>query len=139
MFECDSEGDSVKICCKSKDGGDHSKVVGYFLFEAKKLGSIVLLRFDEGSREAFHTHAFNAISWVLAGKLRERLIDGTEYMLTPSIMPVYTERERFHRVFGESSKTYVLSFRGPWRKVWREYLPAEDREIKLTNGRIEIQ
>lgn len=128
----------MRILFKSKDGGGHSMVVGYWLFEAKKFCSIVLLRFDKGSREAFHTHAFNAVSWVLSGKLRERLMDGSEYMLTPSIKPIYTARDRFHRVFGETEKTYVLSFRGPWKKVWKEYLPTENKEIKLTNGRIEI-
>ena len=61
----------MKFLFKAKDGGPESKVTGYWLIESKRWFSIALLRFDEGSREAFHTHAFNAISWVLWGELLE--------------------------------------------------------------------
>lgn len=128
----------MKLLFKSKDGGPLSRVTGYWLFESKRFGSIVLLCFDKGSREAFHTHAFNAISWIIKGRLKEVLIDESTYYLNPSLKPVYTPRDRFHRVFGETDKTYVISFRGPWKKVWKEYLPAVNKEISLTNGRIEI-
>lgn len=128
----------MKILFKSKDGGPFSRVTGYWLFESKRFGSIVLLCFDLGSREAFHTHAFNALSWIIKGRLKEVLMDGTELLLTSSIKPIYTPRDRFHRVFGEVDKTYVLSFRGPWKDIWKEYLPTDNKEIKLTNGRIEI-
>lgn len=128
----------MKILFKSKDGGKNSRVTGYWLIEWKQVGSIVLLCFDKGSREAYHNHAFNAISWILKGKLREVLLSNEEYILSPSIKPVITPRLRFHRVFGITEKTWVLSFRGPWYKTWKEYLPREDKEIKLTNGRIEI-
>ena len=128
----------MKVLCKSKDGGPDSKVSGFWLIESKRFGSIVLLCFDQGSREVFHTHAFNAVSWVLKGKLREVLLDGYEYFLSPSIKPVITPRQRLHRVFGVAAKTYVLSFRGPWVDVWQEYFPTERRGIKLTHGRKEI-
>lgn len=61
----------MKFLFKSKDGGPDSNVVGYWLVESKKLFSIVLLCFNKGSREAFHNHAFNAISWVISGRLDE--------------------------------------------------------------------
>lgn len=41
--------------------------MGIGCHESKTYGSIVLLNFKEGNREAFHTHAFNSISWVLLG------------------------------------------------------------------------
>lgn len=127
----------MKFLFKSKDGGPESNVTGYWLFESKRFGSIVLLRFDKGSREAFHSHAFNAWSWVLKGKLHEYVLGDPlgALVLTPSIMPLYTARDRFHRVFGMADRTWVLSFRGPWAKTWKEYLPKEDRQITLTNGR----
>lgn len=128
----------MKLFHKSKDGGPDSNVTGYWLIESKSLFSIVLLRFDKGSREAFHNHAFNAVSWVLSGHLLEELTDGITTWLFPSYKPVYTSRERMHKVHGMEDKTWVLSFRGPWATTWKEYLPVEDREITLSNGRIEV-
>lgn len=132
----------MKIFHKSKDGGKESNVTGYWLIESKSLFSIVLLRFDKGSREAFHNHAFNAVSWVLSGSLTEFWkVDKKRVIvlgMDPSIVPVYTSRERMHQVHGTADTTWVLSFRGPWSKTWKEYLPKEDKEITLTNGRVEV-
>lgn len=133
----------MKLFHKAKDGGPDSKVTGYWLIESKRFFSIVLLRFDQGSREAFHTHAFNAVSFVLSGRLREVFptsanvwLDGVVYK--PSMKPIYTTRKRFHKVSGEAPVTWALSFRGPWDATWKEYLPNEQKEITLTNGRVVV-
>lgn len=126
----------MKWFFKAKDGGPESNVTGYWLVECKSLFSIVLLRFDEGGREAFHNHAFSAISWVLSGLIREELLE-TNYdnWLDASIKPIYTSRKRFHRVQGIAAKTWVLSFRGPWNKYWKEYNHKTGMFTTLTNGR----
>lgn len=125
----------MKLFHKSKDGGPDSNVTGYWLIESKSLFSIVLLRFKKGSREAFHTHAFHAISWILKGKMREdtKFPDSTN-MLVPSILPLFTPRERLHKVTGIADDTWAVSFRGPWNEVWYEYF-SEGRWDTLTNGR----
>lgn len=135
----------MKFLFKSKDGGPESNVTGYWLFESKRFGSIALLRFDSGSREAFHNHAFNTISWVLKGHLLGIVKDGDKEALAeninlvvhikPSWKPIYTSRDRMHKVFGMADKTWVISFRGPWNETWKEYLPKDDKEVTLTNGR----
>ena len=51
------------------DGGKDSGVTGYFLIEWKWLFSIAILKFEEGSREAYHSHAFNAYTWWISGKV----------------------------------------------------------------------
>lgn len=135
----------MKIFKMMKDGGPESRVWGYWLIEAKKLFSVVLLHFKDGSREAYHSHAFNSISWVLRGTLIEdqKLITpifGMDHLLTvygPSFKPVWTARENMHRVTSVGS-TWVISFRGPWAKYWQEYLPKENRLVTLTSGRIEV-
>lgn len=53
----------MKLLFKRKDGGQQSTVTGYWLIEWKNVFSIVLLKFEKGTREAYHTHAFNAFSW----------------------------------------------------------------------------
>jgi predicted metal-dependent enzyme (double-stranded beta helix superfamily) len=121
-----------------KDGGPDSNVSGLFVVEIKSLFSIVLLKFANGSREAFHEHAFNALSWVLRGKLVE---DNTNWVVntyTPSLLPIFTKRSTFHRVVSIGD-TWVISLRGPWRKQWREYIPATRELLTLTNGRTVVQ
>lgn len=128
----------MKVLFKSKDGGLDSNVTGYWLIESKKLFSIVLLCFDRGSREAYHNHAFNAISWILSGRLNERIKYSNGFidvLLTPSIKPVFTSRSRMHKVSGLDRKTWVLSFRGPWLDTWKEFFVGTNKEVTLTYGR----
>lgn len=128
----------MKLFHKGKDGGVESKVTGYWLIESKKLFSIALLKFDKGSREAYHTHAFNALSWVLKGELLENTLtkgEDTQKTFTPSVFPIYTPRKCFHRVFGVATTTWAFTIRGPWVDKWQEYLPKSREYINLTNGR----
>lgn len=124
----------MKILQLAKDGGPESKVWGYFLCEFKSLFSVVLLRFENGSRDAYHDHAFNALSWVLKGHLEEETIspEAEENYYWPSLDPVFTSRNTFHKVTSHGT-TWVLSFRGPWTNEWHEY--ENGKEVTLTNGR----
>jgi hypothetical protein len=124
----------LKVFSFSKDGGPDSIVTGLFFVEIKKWFSVVGLRFGNGSREAFHSHAFNAVSWVLKGSLLERHLDGREIVHTPSWKPIFTKREVFHQVFSRGN-TYVFSLRGPWAKTWMEFLPKTDSFQTLGHGR----
>jgi hypothetical protein len=118
-----------------KDGGPESTVTGYWLAELKSLFSIALLRFDNGSRDSFHSHAFNSVSWVLSGRLREEHLHGEVEDHRPGIRPVVTKRSTFHRVFSDGT-TWVLTFRGPWKKTWEEYHPTKKKFSTLKDGRI---
>lgn len=132
----------MKFLKKMKDGGAESTVTGYWLVEIKSLFSIVLVKFEGESREAFHTHAFNCINWLVKGALFEtrRQPDGTNkfyWRYKPSFKPFVIRREDFHKV-DSSGTSWVLSLRGPWSKTWKEYLPLENRERTLTHGRVEV-
>lgn len=135
----------MKFFALRKDGGPESRVTGFFIAEIKSLFSIVLLRFDTGSREAYHSHAFNALSWVLRGKLVEYYFDPAapktwvqiaqdRIVYGRSIRPVLTPRSRCHKVVSLGT-TWVLSFRGPWAREWKEYDPKAQVWTTLTNGR----
>jgi len=127
----------MKILRWEKDGGPESRVHGLFLIEIKSLFSIVLLRFADGSRDAYHTHAFDAVSWVLRGRLDEYLVDDSgPCTYLPSATPVVTPRDRFHRVVSKGT-TWVLSFRGPWSDTWFEKTTARGT-YALTHGRREV-
>lgn len=131
----------MKLFKWMKDGGPESRVFGFFLVEIKKLFSIVLLRFDNGSRDAFHSHAFNSISWLIRGELLEfrilswdkiKQVKITKYL--PSFNLIITTRDNLHRVESYGI-TWVLTFRGPWSNTWQEFLPETEEIITLTNGR----
>lgn len=126
----------MKFFKSDKDGGPDSTVTGYWLIEIKSLFSIVLLRFDHGSREEYHSHAFNCVSWLLYGKLKEQVFgrtDARDYL--PSIVPIVTKRSTFHRVYSWGT-SWVLTFRGPWTKQWSEYDPRDMSFKVLGHGRV---
>lgn len=116
-----------------KDGGPLSKVSGFFL-ESKKVGSAVLLRFEPGTREAFHTHAFNAWSLILGpGRLEETFFgEATPRVHKPGTV-LHTAKEDFHQVRSVGT-TYVLTFRGPWEDLWQE-VDEDGNLLVLTHGR----
>ncbi len=117
------------------DGGNNSGVTAFFLIEWKVLFSIGILRFNKGTREAFHNHAFNALTWWLSGSVTEQKKDGQEKDFMPSLIPKYTSRDNCHKVKAHKI-TYALTFRGSWRDTWNEY--RGDKFITLTHGRIEV-
>jgi hypothetical protein len=135
----------MKFFKKMKDGGAESTVTGYWLVEMKSLFSIVLIKFEGKSREAYHSHAFNCINWVLKGELREdrmwhhtiHKINHSYRRFVPSLKPFFILRDDFHKVDSVGT-TWVLSFRGPWADRWHEWRPAEDRYVTLTHGRKEV-
>ncbi len=124
----------MKIFHKAKDGGPASNVTGYWLIEAKWLFSIAILKIGAGSREAYHSHAFNAISWLFWGRIHEDTKDSNLVLHTPSIVPIITTRDNIHRVIGLTKNSWVLTFRGPWKKYWKEVLPDGQTHL-LGNGR----
>jgi quercetin dioxygenase-like cupin family protein len=124
----------MRFFSKSHDGGKDSGVTGYFLVEIKPLFSVVLLRFSKGTRDAYHSHAFNALTVWLKGRIRE-------HQLLTEKAPVdykagnwkYTRRDNVHKV--EALETsWALTFRGPWHNEWYEY--KNGKVVKMTHGRV---
>lgn len=103
------------------------------------LFSIAILRFNEGTREAYHSHAFNALTWWLSGNVTEirkqadNLFEEKDF--SPSFIPKFTSRDNRHKVKAHKT-TYALTFRGPWVDTWLEY--RGDKKVTLTHGRVEL-
>ena len=129
----------MKLFKKMKAGGLESTVTGYWLIESKSLFSVCLLKFEGNSRNVFHTHAFNCISWLIKGSLTETFIEGSIKTYKPSWKPFKTTREDFYKVDSRDKHgtvfSWVLTFRGPWNKTWEEFDPKTGKFITLTNGR----
>jgi hypothetical protein len=121
----------MKLFQKSHDGGKDSGVTGYWLIEWKWLFSIVLLRFSKGSREAFHSHAFNAWTLWLKGSVVEEYLTSEKYSWSPFKWK-YTPRTCFHKIIANET-SWAISFRGPWADTWEEF--KDGKKYTLTSGR----
>lgn len=117
------------------DGGKDSGVTAYFLIEWKVFFSIGILHFRIGTREAYHSHAFNALTWWLKGRVTEFKLNGQEKNYRASLIPKYTSRDNFHKVLAHED-TYALTLRGPWIDTWQEF--KNERLITLTHGRKQL-
>jgi hypothetical protein len=124
----------MKLFEWSKDGGPDSHVDGFFIVEIKPLFSIVLLHFGKGSREAYHSHAFNAFTIWLSGAVIEHFPSLALPLPWSAGQTKYTPRNLMHKVEGVEN-AWALSFRGPWKNTWKEYLPEENKYVTLTHGR----
>lgn len=127
-----------KFFYTKNDGGPTSGVKAYCLIEWKRFFSVALLRFNDGTREAFHSHAFNAVSWILRGSFIEEKLDGSMKTFTPSLVPKFTPRNNTHRV-NSQGVTWVLTFRGPWEDTWVEYRDGKSKRITMTHNRQELE
>lgn len=120
---------------KRKDGGPLSKVTGWFV-EAKRVATLAVLRFGPGSREAYHSHAFDCVSLVVGpGQLRETFVDGSERVHKPGTILV-TRKSDLHKVYSEGT-TWVLTLRGRWGAHWYE-VGEDNRLVKMGHGRKEV-
>jgi len=116
----------MKLLTVTKDGGDESTVWAYWLVELKRWFSIALLCFENGSRDAFHTHAFRCVSFVLWGKLPEQHRDGRVIEYTPGVCPVFTRRETFHKVVSLAIAAWYNSAVSPAYKAWNTAVNLKD-------------
>lgn len=127
----------MKFLQRAKDGGPESPVIGYFLVEIKSLFSIVLLHFT-GTREAYHSHAFNAITLWLNGAVREYVFKSKTSFHTQAWFKgdiKYTPRGLTHKIKPLSPTAWAISVRGPWAKYWSETFPELNKRVTLTHGR----
>lgn len=124
----------MKLFTKLKDGGPDSPVDAYFLIEWKSVFSIALLKFNKGMRETHHSHAFNALTWFLSGRMDEQDIDGTVCRYTRSVVPKVTMCTKTHRVEALED-SWCLTVRGPWTNYWTEYDEYTGEFCTLTHGR----
>lgn len=125
---------------KRTDGGPESHVTGWFLVEDKKRFTVAVMRFSEGSRSAHHTHAFNALSWLITGRLGECRVGIQERWFKPSLRPIWTPRTHCHKVISGGT-SWVITFRGPWRPFWFDVVEF-NRAAKinlLTHGRRAVE
>ena len=106
----------IRLLWGRKDGGPESHVTAYGV-ESKRFASLLVLRFGNGTRDAYHSHAFGAVSWLLRGALHEAFAAGATRWHLPRFRPIVTRRTDTHRVYSYGV-SWVVSLRGPWAETW---------------------
>lgn len=124
----------MRLFQKVKDGGPKSTVDAYFLIESKRFGSVALLKFNEGGREEYHTHAFNALTWFLKGNMLEQKLGGVNKWYKRSLLPKFTSKKNNHRVWAVQD-SWCFTLRGPWQDTWTEDDPRTNTHTVFTHGR----
>jgi len=135
----------MKFFKKMSDGGKDSGVTAYTLFEIKGLASVMLLHFRPGTREAFHSHAFNALTLWLKGSVTEERLVNAWFVQNFGSIPRIESRffwagnwkktpvTNMHRIIAGKEGAWALTFRGPWKQTWQEW--KNGKFITLTHGR----
>lgn len=119
----------------AKDGGPKSNVDAFFICEFKNWFSIAILKFNKGTRQEYHSHAFNALTVMLKGDMLEEFINGESRFYTP-FLPKITRKLDIHRVRARKT-SWAVTIRGPWDKYWKEY-DEQGNSKTLTHGRVEV-
>ena len=129
----------MKFFTWCKDGGPDSTVDAFIIIEIKSLFSIMLLKFNPGTHENYHSHAFNAITWWLKGIAFECSKPSLETDMDAvpwhaSLIPKYTPRSKIHKIVTYGT-VWALTFRGPWAETWHEVSVTGTYRWTLGHGR----
>lgn len=93
------------------------------------------MKFNKGTREAYHKHVFDALTWWLWGSVIEHVFNENnednnkveKINWCPWILPKYTPCDNLHKI--EALETsYAISFRGPWKDTWYELKQIKDTD-----------
>lgn len=107
---------------KKIDLGDQS-VTELTILEYKKLFSIKLFKFHKssGKQDRFHTHAFNALSFLIKGDYTEEIIKDNKIMKCRRNRSriLYIPKDSYHRIT-KSDSCYTLLLTGPWGGEFKE-------------------
>lgn len=114
------------------------------ILEWKKFFSIKFFHFHKtpGKQDRFHTHSFNAFSFLLHGNYIEEIIkDGKVVALNRNRSRcLYIPKNEYHRITkSEGCRTILIT--GPWDKYWKELRELGDsnyQEVTQGAGRVDI-
>ena len=111
------------------------------VFENKYLFGITVYKWFTIDQIRFHTHAFNAIAFLIKGWYWEKVIfndvEMTNFVNIP-FWPRLIPRNYCHAIQHAKPGTMTIVFSGPWQKHWFEYFPDTKKWIKYNWGRKKV-
>lgn len=117
---------------KRIDLGEQS-VTELTILEYKKLFSIKLFNFhrSEGLQDRFHTHAFNAYSFLLKGDYTEEVLENNKIVkyLRSRSKTLFIPKDSYHRIT-RSKGCVTLLITGPWGETFKELRNTFDNQYQ---------
>lgn len=123
-------------------------VTQFIVWENKYFCSCILYTWQTIDQVRAHSHAFNAVTFLLHGWYWEDILLGDRWVRTlvnQPLWPRYIPKGYVHAVKDSKPGTKTLLFCGPWQNVWWECFPANlskgyltDMWVKYTWGRQKI-
>lgn len=97
-------------------------IIQYTLFESKRLFSIIFYNWKTIKQNRFHSHAFNAIAFLLSGQYEEETYSVVKRnVINQWLKPRFLPRHYCHRILKAAPNTWTLVLVGPWSKYWYEF------------------
>lgn len=103
------------------------RVRAFTVIEIKRLFSVIIYKWETVDQVRFHTHAFPAVGFLLAGSyLEQRIVDGRveDNLVSRRFFPRWLPRNYCHAIKRSFGLTLSVVITGRWRRTWWEYFPA---------------
>lgn len=106
-------------------------VIGYTLFENKRLFSILFYKWHTIDQIRYHSHCFSAIAFLIKGcyweKIKYKGFEMTNFVNIP-FLPRFIPMGYCHAIKKSKPGTLTMVLTGPWCEFWYEYFPKTDKE-----------
>lgn len=105
----------------------------YTLFEIRNLCSIYFHNINTKKQDRYHTHAFNAYSFIINGEYSEIIFETKQILTFKSGIIRYIPRNLNHKLCDSKPNTWSILICGPYNNIWTEH--TENEIIYLTKHR----
>lgn len=93
----------------------------FTIIEFKLIGGIIINIFNTKDQDRFHSHAFNAYSWMIKGYYDEEFIDDCgNHTFQTIIKSRFIPKEYIHKIRESSKNCISVTLEGPWDNKWLE-------------------
>ena len=114
-------------------------ILQYTIFEHKKFGGIWIYNWKTIIQNRFHTHAFNAIAFLLWGSYTEAVLDNDGTIIEKEVnqwmKPRFLPMDYTHKILKAKPNTWTIVFFGKWKETWKEYFEDTNTWVTYTWGR----
>lgn len=93
----------------------------FTIFEIKYVCGIIVNIFNTTNQDRFHSHAFNAFSWMLRGHYFEEVIEDGAVVTKKIEKSRFIPRNYIHKITQSTPNAMSITFEGPWESTWNEY------------------
>ncbi len=118
-------------------------VTQYILIENKHFFSIIFYKWNTISQSRFHSHAFNAVAFLIKGFYWEKIIfdescTEVDNVINVPLVPRFLPKNYIHSIGYSKPNTITMLISGKWDENWHEYFPDSKKWVRYGWGRVVI-